>query len=205
MIFGNLLLTASPSDCSGVVVAIRLSTRRYNLSSFSLPADVFNLKGAVGMTIDLHSRQLEVLDQCHDNVADWVALVDQSTSCDDFFAWTIHDVSRQHCLEWRCGSLEYDSGIFIFIYTTSWPRNRCFALARDFLLNANNFWLVRKWVYKIFLYDNHPKDSLKVIDQSMGFCIKIIWCQNHDNILFGQCENASTIHFLYGGRPNGTP
>ena len=58
-----------------------------------------------------------------------------------------------------------------------------------------------------FLYGNHPNDSLimTVIDQIMGLCIKIRWCKNHDSILFGQCENASTINFLYYGHPNGTP
>ena len=35
----------------------------------------------------------------------------------------------------------------------------------------------------------------KVIDQIMGLCIKIKWCKNHDNILFGQCENTFTIIF----------
>ena len=51
-----------------------------------------------------------------------------------------------------------------------------------------------------------PNDSLifKVIDRIMGLCIKIICCKNHDNILLGQCENASTINFLYGGHPNGS-
>ena len=46
---------------------------------------------------------------------------------------------------------------------------------------------------------------MKVIDQIMGLCIKITCCKNHDNILFGQCENVSIINFLYGGDPNGTP
>ena len=46
---------------------------------------------------------------------------------------------------------------------------------------------------------------MKAIDQIMCLCIKITWCKNHDNILFGQCENASAINFLYGGHPNGTP
>ena len=45
---------------------------------------------------------------------------------------------------------------------------------------------------------------MKVIDQIMGLCIKIICCKNRDNILFVQCENES-INFLYGGQPNGTP
>ena len=44
---------------------------------------------------------------------------------------------------------------------------------------------------------------MRVIDQIMGPCIKITWCKNNGNILFGQCENASTINFLYGGHPNG--
>ena len=58
-----------------------------------------------------------------------------------------------------------------------------------------------------FLYVNHSNDSLiiKVIDQIMGLCMKTTCCNNHDNILLGQCENASTINFLYGGHPNGTP
>ena len=58
-----------------------------------------------------------------------------------------------------------------------------------------------------FLYSNHPNDSLimKVIDQIIGLCIKITWCKNHDNILFGQCGNASPINFLYGGHPTDTP
>ena len=58
-----------------------------------------------------------------------------------------------------------------------------------------------------FMYGNHPNDSLimKVIDQIMGLCIKRTWYKNHDNISFGLCENASTINFLYGGQPNGTP
>ena len=58
-----------------------------------------------------------------------------------------------------------------------------------------------------FLYGNHPNESLimKVIDEIMGLCIKITWCKNHDNILFGQCENAPIINFLYGSHPNGTP
>ena len=46
---------------------------------------------------------------------------------------------------------------------------------------------------------------MKVIDQIMGLCIKIACCKNHDNILFGQWENAPTINFLYGDHPNGTP
>ena len=46
---------------------------------------------------------------------------------------------------------------------------------------------------------------MKVIDQIMGLCIKIRWCKNYDNSLFGQCENASTNNFLYGDHPNGTP
>ena len=58
-----------------------------------------------------------------------------------------------------------------------------------------------------FLYGNHPNDALimKVIDQFMGFCIKITWCKNHAYILFGQCENASPINFFYVGHPNGKP
>ena len=58
-----------------------------------------------------------------------------------------------------------------------------------------------------FLHGNHRNDSLKmeVIDQIKGLCIKITWCKNHHNILFDQCENASTINFLYGGHPSGTP
>ena len=44
---------------------------------------------------------------------------------------------------------------------------------------------------------------MKVIDEIMG--IKITWCKNHDNILFGQRVNASKINLLYGGHPNGTP
>ena len=57
-----------------------------------------------------------------------------------------------------------------------------------------------------FLYGNHPNVSLimKVIDQIMSLCIKITWYKSHDNILFGQGENASTINFLYGGHPTGT-
>ena len=57
-----------------------------------------------------------------------------------------------------------------------------------------------------FLYGNNPNDSLimKIINQIMDLYIKITWCKNHD-ILFGQCENAFTIHFLYGDHPNGTP
>ena len=43
---------------------------------------------------------------------------------------------------------------------------------------------------------------MKVIDRIMGLCIKITWSKNHNKIL---CENASTINFLYGGHPNGTP
>ena len=66
---------------------------------------------------------------------------------------------------------------------------------------------------------------MKVIGKIMGLCIKITWCKKHDwmpyvpvgiketkkkkkkheNILFGQCENASTKNFLYGGHPNSTP
>ena len=55
-----------------------------------------------------------------------------------------------------------------------------------------------------FLYGNHPNGSviMKVIDQIMGLCVKIMWCKNHDNFLFGQRENAATINFLYGGHPN---
>ena len=45
---------------------------------------------------------------------------------------------------------------------------------------------------------------MKFIDQIMGLCIEITWCENHDSILFGQCENVSTIILLYGGHPNGT-
>ena len=80
-------------------------------------------------------------------------------------------------------------------------------MSKDFLVNAKNYQLVRKCIYKLFLYGNHPNDSLimKAIDQTMGLCIKITWCKNHDNILFDQCEKASTINFLYGGHPNGTP
>ena len=66
-------------------------------------------------------------------------------------------------------------------------------MSRDFLGNAENFRIVRKLIYKLFLYGNQPNDSLimKVID--------------HDNILFGQCEDASTINFVSDGHPNGTP
>ena len=38
---------------------------------------------------------------------------------------------------------------------------------------------------------------MKAIDQIMGLCIKITWCKNYDT-LFGQCENAYRINFLYG-------
>ena len=38
---------------------------------------------------------------------------------------------------------------------------------------------------------------MKVIHQIMGLCIKITWCEKHDNILFGQCEIAFTNYFLY--------
>ena len=67
MIFGNLLLTVSPSDHSRIVITIRLS------------------KSADIITIVLDSRQLFVLDQRHGNTADWVALADQSSSSDNFF------------------------------------------------------------------------------------------------------------------------
>ena len=80
-------------------------------------------------------------------------------------------------------------------------------MSRDFLGNAKNFRLVIKCIYIRFLYGNHPIDSLimKVIDQIMCLCIQITWCRNHDSILFGECENTSTINFLYGGHPNGIP
>ena len=80
-------------------------------------------------------------------------------------------------------------------------------MSRDFLENAKNFGLVRKCIYKFVLYGKHPNYSLimKVIDQIMDPCIKITWRKNHDNILFGQCENAFTNNFLYVGHPNGIP
>ena len=80
-------------------------------------------------------------------------------------------------------------------------------MSRNFLGNANNFGLARKCICKHFLDGKHPNHSfiIKVIDQITGLCIKITWCKNRDNILLGQCENASTINFLYGGHPNGTP
>ena len=82
-----------------------------------------------------------------------------------------------------------------------------FCHVKGFSMENQEFSVTEKIHLQIFLYANHPNDSLlmKVIDQIMGLCIKIIWCKNHDNILFGQCENASTINILYGGHPNGTP
>ena len=100
--------------------------------------------------------------------------------------------------------IKIDFYIFIYLYFyINTSQRRVFALSRNFLENAKNFRLVRKCIYKHF-YGNHPNDSLKVIDEIMGLCIKITWCKNHD-ILFGQCENVSKINFLYGGQPNGTP
>ena len=108
---------------------------------------------------------------------------------------------------WFLNPLSTDKQTQIHFYIhTSLPRKRCFAMSRDFQGNAKNYRLVRKYIYKLFLYGNHTNDALimKVINQIMCLCIKITWCKNHD-ILFGQCENAPTINFLYGGHPNGTP
>ena len=78
-----------------------------------------------------------------------------------------------------------------------------------YLITSDTKILHSPWIIAFtnnFLFGGHPNDSLiiKVIDRIMGSCIKIAWCKNHDNILFGQGENASTIHFLYGGHSNGT-
>ena len=55
---------------------------------------------------------------------------------------------------------------FFIRYITSLPRKRCFAKSRDFLGNAKHFRLVRKCIYKLLLYGNHPNDShiMKVIE-----------------------------------------
>ena len=49
-------------------------------------------------------------------------------------------------------------------------------MSSDLPGNAKNFRLVRKCIYKLFLYGIRTNDSLimKVIDQIMGFCIKIM-------------------------------
>ena len=90
---------------------------------------------------------------------------------------------------------------------TSIPCKRCFVMSRGFLVNDKNFGLVRKCIFKLFVYGNHPSDSFitKVIDRIMGLCIELTWCKYHDNILYGQCDNASIISFLYDDHPNGTP
>ena len=48
---------------------------------------------------------------------------------------------------------------------------------------------------------NNDSLIIQVIDQIMALRIKITWCKNHDNILFGQFINPSIINFLYGGHP----
>ena len=79
-------------------------------------------------------------------------------------------------------------------------------MSRDFLGYFQEFSVSGKMHLQTFLYGKHLNDWLiiKVIDQIVGLCIKITSCKNHDNILFGQCENACTINFLYGGHPNCT-
>ena len=90
-----------------------------------------------------------------------------------------------------------DNKCLVILLRTSLHCKLCFAMSTEFLGNAKNFWLVRKCSYKLFLYGNHPNDSLimKVIDQIMGLCTKLTWCKNYDNILFGQCEYASQLIF----------
>ena len=85
--------------------------------------------------------------------------------------------------------------------------NVVFAMSSGFLGKNQEFSVSEKTHLQTFLYGNHPNDSLimKVTDKIMGTCIKITWCKNHDNMFFCQCENASTINFLYGSHPNITP
>ena len=70
---------------------------------------------------------------------------------------------------------------------------------------CQQFSVLKKLIYIIFLYGIQPNDTLimKVIDQIMGKKKKKK--KNHEDILFGQWENASTIKFLYCDHPNGTP
>ena len=88
----------------------------------------------------------------------------------------------------------------------TYPANIVFHV-KGFSTKCQKFPVSKKMHLQTFLYGYHPNDSLiiKVIYQIMDLCIKITWYKNHDNILFGQCENAFTINFLYVGHPNGTP
>ena len=79
----------------------------------------------------------------------------------------------------------------------AYPAN-LFCHVKGFSRKCQEFSVSEKMYLQTFLYVNHPYDSLimKVIDEIMGLCIKIPWCKNHDNIIFSQWENSSTIYNL---------
>ena len=66
-----------------------------------------------------------------------------------------------------------------------------FCHVKGFAGNAKNFRLVRNYIYKHFLYANHPNDSLimKVIDQIIELCIKYI-------LFLLECYDQIFISFL---------
>ena len=60
----------------------------------------------------------------------------------------------------------YTTHIIIILVTSLARKRQHVNMSRDFLGNAKNFRIIRKWIYKLFLYGNYPNDSLimRVID-----------------------------------------
>ena len=99
-----------------------------------------------------------------------------------FSTFVVLQKSNSFCLQLR---LESPMSCDDILYKKLLTMQTLFCHVRGFCRKNQEFSVNEKMHLQIFLYGNHPNDSLvmKVIDQIMGLCIKIIWCKNHD-ILF---------------------